>query len=289
MERIPRIKKADGTEEPFDITKLQHSLHRAGASQDVTSDIAQKMEAIIIDGMTTEQIYRGAFALLRKKEKASATGGQAVAAKYSLKRAVFNLGPSGFPFEDFIAALYQAKGFSTMTGIMVHGRCAEHEIDLLARSPEKTFVAEIKFHNHLGIKTDLKIALYVHARFVDLIKGVEEGKTNYPIEEGVLITNTKFTENAIVYSECNHVKMIGWDYPREGNLYELIGETGLHPITCITTLSGRDKRSLLENKIVLCKTVKDNPSLLEQNGVAPAKVPEILTEISALCRRGAGV
>ena len=245
MAKTILIKKADGSTELFEKLKLETSLKRAGASKPITQEIVKKITVELVNGMTTKEIYQQAFTLLKDKEK------HPVAAKYSLKKAVFDLGPSGFPFEDFIAEIYKAMGYETSTDIILKGKCAEHEVDLLAVKKGKKYGAEIKFHNSQAIKTDLKVALYVYARFDDVIK-------NNGVDEGALITNTKFTKNAITYGECVGLKMISWNYPNKDNLYSLIEETGLHPITCLTTISEREKKRLIENKIVLCRTIKEN-------------------------------
>lgn len=270
------VKKADGSTEPFEVSKLKHSLERAGASKLVTKEVSEEISNKLVDGMSTEEIYRNAFELLRDKEESP------VAARYSIKRAVFDLGPSGFPFEDFIAELYKAMEYKASVGVMLKGKCAEHEVDLFAEKKGKKYGAELKFHNHQGIKTDLKDALYVYARFDDLVKAKK-------VDEGILITNTKFTKNAISYGECAGIKMLGWDYPKDGNLYELIGQTGLHPITCLSTIPDQYKKRLIENKIVLCRTIKENTSILETYGIPTDRIPDILEEIGVLCKPGIGV
>ena len=271
------IKKIDGSTELFKESKLEHSLLRAGASKSIIKDIIEKISTKLVPGMTTREIYHDAFELLRDKEKGP------VAAKYSLKKAVFDLGPSGFPFEDFVTEIYRAKGHDASTGVILEGKCAKHEVDLFAvHKGGKRHGAEIKFHNHQGIKTDLKVALYVHSRFDDLISADK-------VDEGILITNTKFTKNAISYGECVGLKMISWDYPKENNLYSLIEETGLHPITCLTTIPKNDKNRLMKNDVVLCRDIKMNTDLLRKHGVSTDRVPKILNEIGALCQPGVGV
>ncbi len=270
------IKKADGSTEPFEASKLERSLERSGASKSIIKEVLAGITSRLVDGMTTKEIYRNAFELLRDKD----TG--VTAAKYSLKKAVFDLGPSGFPLEDFIAEIYRAKGFESSTGVMLKGKCAVHEVDLFAKKDKKIYGAEIKFHNSQGIKSDLKVALYVYARFDDLIK-------SGAVDEGILITNTKFTKNAVSYGKCAGLKMISWEYPLKGNLFSLIEETGLHPITCLTKIPSKERKRLIENKVLLCRDIKDNNSLLETHGVESRLIPEILNEIGDLCQPGAGV
>lgn len=271
------IKKTDGSTEPFEVEKLEHSLRRAGASEATIGEVVEKVTSILTPGMSTKEIYHEAFTLLRDREKGPA------AAKYSLKKAVFDLGPSGFPFEDFITELFRATGHEASNGVIMKGKCAEHEVDMFAVHKDgRRHGAEIKFHNHPGIKTDLKVALYVYARFDDLIRGGG-------VDEGILITNTRFTYNALEYGKCVGLRMISWDYPEKENLYSLIGKTGLHPITCLTSIPDRNKKILIDNEMVLCRSIKGNASVLSEYGVPADRIPDILEEVDSLCQPGAGV
>ena len=121
------------------------------------------MERELVDGITTKEIYHKAFELLHKEEKP-------IALKYSLKRAIMELGPSGFPFEKFVAEIFKFKGYTAETGKLVKGFCVEHEVDVVAWNKDKLIMCEAKFHNDPGMKSDLKVALYVKARFDDLRK-----------------------------------------------------------------------------------------------------------------------
>ncbi len=268
--------KADGTKELFDIRKLEYSLKRAGASSRSVSEILRHIEEHLEDGITTREIYTHAFDLLH-------TDAHPIAVKYSLKRAIMELGPSGFPFEDFVAEIFRYKGFTAETGKIVRGFCVEHEIDVVAWNNEKLIMVEAKFHNQLGIKSDLKIALYVKARFDDLHQMTFKYGRERKLDEGWLVTNTKFTSTAIEYGSCQGgMKMIGWNYPPVGNLHDMILEAKLHPLTCLTSLNGREKKVLLDKGIVLCKTIRDNIDLLSTIGLTESKIKKVIEEISGL-------
>ena len=267
------VTKADGEQEPFDPAKLETSLEHVGASSTMRARIAARVLRELRPGVTTEEIYRHAFDMLRKEELPP------IAARYSVKRAVFELGPSGFPFEQFLAEILRAHGWSAETGVALTGRCAPHEVDILAEKKGKRVGIEAKFHNEPGGKTDIKDALYVHARYEDL-KGSPEAASR--VDEGWLMTNTRFTRNAIRYAQCSNLTLIGWDYPRSRNLLSLIEEARVHPLTCLTSLSDGEKRRLLDNKIVLCKSVATS-HMLKEFGVKPARIPNVLDEAKRLC------
>lgn len=268
--------KSDGSKEPFDVSKLERSLKKAGASSKTVLDILGQIDTKLTNDITTHDIYKLAFELLHKEEKP-------IALKYSLKRAIMDLGPSGFPFEDFIAEIFRHRGYTAETGKIVRGFCVEHEVDVIAWNDQKLIMVEAKFHNELGVKSDLKIALYVKARFDDLRKMTFKYGKERQLDEGWLVTNTKFTTTAIEYGSCQGgLRMIGWNYPPVGNLHDMILETKLHPLTCLSSLNGREKKELLTKGVVLCKTITENPDLLLNLGFNHAKVSKVMEEINSL-------
>lgn len=270
------ITKADGTKEKFDVAKLENSLKKAGANSKVVSDIIESVEKELVNGITTKEIYHQAFDLLHKAEKP-------IAIKYSLKRAIMELGPSGFPFEKFISEIFKYKGYTAETGKIVKGFCVEHEVDVVAWNNQKLIMCEAKFHNDPGMKSDLKVALYVKARFDDLRKMTFKYGKERKLDEGWLITNTKFSSTAIEYGSCQGgLIMIGWNYPPKGNLHDMVLEAKLHPVTCLTSLNGREKKFLLEQGLVLCKSVIENPGLLPMMGLSPVKAQKVIEEIEML-------
>lgn len=271
-----KIIKSDGKKEDFSREKLEQSLIKSGAHAHTAELIVRHIEGELAEGMSTTQIYSHAFTLLRKFEKPTAI-------RYSLKRAIMDLGPTGFPFEDFIAEIFKSKGYTTLTDQHIMGNCVEHEVDVVAYNENKLIMCEAKFHNEPGARSDLKVALYVKARFEDLA-GKEFTQYGAPrkLSEGWLITNTKFTNTAIQYGMCNDIHMVGWNYPFKGNLQNMIEDSGLHPITCLKTLSPTQMKELISQKVVLCKTLLENHGLLENIGLKQEEIDEIVTEMSLL-------
>lgn len=210
------VVKASGQRELFNEEKLRSSMLRSGATDEAVEDVLIRIEPELRDGMTTTDIYKHAFNVLHEWK-------EPVAMRYALRRAVMELGPTGFPFEKFIAEYFKDKGFETLTDQEVLGACVPHEVDVVAWNDKKLIMAEAKFHNELGIKSDLKVVLYVKARFDDLKESVFNfGGQDRKLTEGWLITNTKFSSTAIHYGECQKLTMIGWNYPEHGNLQDMI-------------------------------------------------------------------
>jgi len=271
----PLVTKMNGEREPFHAEKLYTSLVRSGAPKDIAERITREIADELHEGDRTQDIYRKAFARLRKLERP-------VAARYSVKRALLDLGPSGYPFEDFLAEIFRARGYQPSNRRVVQGRCVEHEIDLIATRGDERLAAEVKFHNNSGLKSDIKVALYVHARFEDIKAGALP-ESDHDFNTKMLITNTKFTGQAHIYGECVGLQMLSWDYPHKGNLRELIEETRVHPVSCITTLSGAHKRRLMDQGIVLCKQLKEHVPELSALGVSDATIDTLFKEVDHLC------
>lgn len=269
------VTKADGATEEFDPAKLSRSLQRSGASEEEIRAIVAEIESVLFDGMRTEDIYRHAFLLLRNTDTPAV-------ALYSLRRALFNLGPTGFPFEVFLARLFMSQGYSTKTGITLPGRCALHEIDLAAYKADHAFVAEAKFHVRPGLKSDLQVAMYSYARLLDLSDQKICGEDICGVKNLKIITNTKFTEAARKYAACVGVDLLSWDLPQEGNLYDLIREHKLYPITVLKSLSNSHKQALLLENVVVCEDLVKNPGILRTIGLSPRKLETSLLEARQL-------
>jgi hypothetical protein len=270
------ITKADGGSEEFKSQKLADSLRKAGARPEQIAYILQEVELSLQDGMKTQMIYQKAFQLLRESD-------DPIAAKYSLRRAVFNLGPTGFPFEDFLGKIFEAEGYTTKRRLTLRGKCAIHEIDLAAYSPDHTFIAEAKFHARPGIKSDLQVAMYSYARYLDLASVRVSKQDPRGVISLSIITNTKFTEAAVKYAQCSGIKLLSWDYPKRDSLHDKIERLGTYPITVLTHLSSGQKQYLLQHGIILCSDITKNPSILHELGLPKSRFNAVLNEASALC------
>lgn len=276
---LPVIVKADGSQQPFDPNRLVASLQRAGAGEHTASHIADKITQTIVPGASSHEIYTRAFALLRRE-------GRPLAARYALRRALLGLGPSGHPFEDFVSHLYRAEGWKVETRKMMQGKCVIHEVDFYAKHPTQGLhlAAELKYHNDPGYKTDLKVALYVKSRFDDIF-ACDEGKRSCPIDRGILVTNTKFTSEAIAYAKCADVELLGWGYPADDNLFMRMDHAKVYPITTLTGLSQSEKRLLINERIVAVDQIVHDRSALDVLRLSPSRVGELLAEAHGLLSR----
>ena len=243
--------KSSGRPEEFDIDKLIESLVRSGAPPDVARKIAEKVEKRVTPSSRTRAIHRMAKRFLRQYNHATGM-------KYSLKSALHALGPSGYPFEKYFAKILKAHGYAAEVNKIMEGYCVSHEVDVLARRGSEHFTVECKYHTSAGTPTDVKIALYVHSRAVDIRKACEKKPGHAGITHtGWLVTNTRCTSDAIKYAECAGLKITSWRYPEKESLERLIEEKRLYPLTILP--SGRKKNldALFKNGIVLAQDIAD--------------------------------
>lgn len=274
-----RVLKSTGESEIFDPNKLASSLHKAGASNEQVDQIVAHISGEIINDITTADIYRHAFDLLRSSPRPQA------AAHYSMKRAVADLGPKGFPFEKFVAEIFKSKGYEAITDQVVYGHCVPHEVDVVAWKDDELVMIEAKFHNEYGLKSDLKTALYIKARYDDLKDGLYEfGGKKRPLTTWHLFTNTKFTDTAIHYAECNNLSLVGWNYPQKGNLEDLIESSGLHPLTSLTTLTTAEKNAFLDKGFVLARHIIEEKDRLTEYGIPKEKMSAVIQEAEYLSK-----
>lgn len=274
------IRKASGQIVPFSEEKLRTSLQRAGANKTIIENILENLQPKLYKGISTKKIYRIAFQLLKESSKH-------LAAKYHLKRAIMELGPSGYPFESFIAEILKREGYAVKVGETVNGKCVNHEIDIIAQKDHHHLMIECKYHNQPGTISDVKIPLYIQARFKD----VEQQWIKIPghknmFHQAWVVTNTKFTSDAIKYGTCAGLHMMSWDYPIKNGLKDQIDTLGLYPVTCLVSLTKVEKQRLLDSRIVLCKTICNNPNLLLTHGISAKRLEVVLKEAQTLCEGG---
>jgi len=271
------ITKATGELVVFNPEKLLHSLRRAGAGRERAEAIVREVTAQLRPGMTTKHIFRMAHKMLRKEARHTA-------ARYSLKQGLLELGPSGYPFEVFIARLLEAQGMRVQVGQIREGKCVSHEVDVFGEADGRVLLGECKFHNRQGLVCDVKVPLYIQSRFRDLCEGfllAPEWEGRKP--ESWVFTNTRFTDDALRYGRCSGMHLIGWDTPFDYGLREWVDRTGLHPLTCLTSLTRHEKSRLLENRVVMARELLAEPTKLDLADVSPGRVRGILKEAEGLC------
>ena len=272
------IKKSSGETELFSFEKLKKSLESSDASEDMASSIVDQIQKDIYDGMSSNLIYKKAFALLKKQNKISAS-------RYSLKRAIFDLGPTGFPFERMISALLKERGYETKVSVILNGECVTHEIDVLAEKDGNVYAIECKFHQDPRVTSNVQVPLYINSRFLDIQKQWNENpKNSAHLKQGWLVTNTRFTDDAINYGKCVGLTLLSWDYPKNNGLKANIDTYALYPITTLNSLSRKEKHALLDKDVILVKELMDATEQMKSIGLLDSKIQKVRDEVIKLCR-----
>ncbi|WP_282121962.1 ATP cone domain-containing protein [Algibacter mikhailovii] len=271
------IIKSSGEKVKFSLEKLKNSLKRTGADQKTVNQIIDKVRDELYQGISTKEIYNRAFALLKKKKSY-------LASKYKLKKAIYELGPTGFPFERFIGAILKYSGYDVEFNKILQGQCVTHEIDVMAHKNYETTVIECKFHSVQGLNCNVKIPLYIHSRYNDIKAHWHINAKKTPLNsKGWVVTNTRFTADALKYGNCINLYLLSWDYPENDGLKDRIDRLGLYPITVSTLLTKREKQFLLSRDVVLCRMLVGDTFYLDHLGISEIRKEKILKEIKMLC------
>lgn len=278
MSKQPQVIKATGETENFSQYKLIRNLNQAGVNKPDKKKLQKLIEQNLFNNaISSNQIHQITLQYLQQTDPASA-------ARYNLRKAVMDLGPTGFPFEQYVARVLKAQKYQTRTNQIIHGSCATHEVDIVASKENVRYMVECKYHNRRGTKSDLKTALYVWARFEDIDEAWHQSQNiDEKFHQAWLVTNTKVTTDAEEYAKCRGLTVISWYRPYHHSLKDQIISTGLWPITCITSLNEEDKKMLIENNIVICKDILKNPkSLLKKLKIK--NLENILNEAETICK-----
>ena len=275
MKRGIFVTKSSGEREPFSMVKLRRSLEKAKAGPAEVDRILAEVTPKLFQGVSTKNIHSLAFRLLRRNSRPNA-------ARYNLKRGIMELGPSGFPFEKFIAKIFEHQNYEVNTDQTLQGKCVSHEIDVIATKGKEAVLVECKYRNTSGIAVDVKTPLYIHARFEDVL-ATGTFKTQFEKVNGWVATNAKFTIDAIAYGKCQGMNLLSWDYPAQNGLKDIIDNTGLYPLACLTSLTKQEKHWLMAKNYVLVREIYKDDDLLAEAGVSQQRLGAVSAEGRRLC------
>jgi len=277
MKNNYEITKSSGEKVKFSMRKLQNSLKKSEADNATINDIIEKVQDELYNGISTKEIYNRAYALLKKRASY-------LASKYKLKKAIYELGPTGYPFERFISEILKYSGYDTRVSEIIKGFCVPHEIDVVATKNGTSTLIECKFHSEEGRHCNVKIPLYIASRFRDVKRHWESKPHDTTLDMGWVVTNTRFTKDALQFGNCSGLYLLSWDYPHQDGLKDRIDRLGLYPITASTLLSNREKQFLLSRDVVLCRDLIDDVFFLDHLGISETRQSNIKKEIKLLCK-----
>lgn len=272
-----KVLKESGESEEFNRRKLKDSLLSCRVGPGDADEIIDTILPALKPPVTTRKIYRQARKHLSRKDLPSTM-------RYSLKQAIYALGPTGYPFEKYIGRVLGEQGFSVEVGVLVPGHCVNHEVDIVARKNTVCFLVECKFHQNRRTTSDIKTALYVHARFLDVVKarGLSSSGTTH---EGMLVTNTRFTSEAVKYADCVGLRALGWKHPEDGSLEQLIERGMTYPVTALPAVNRTVLAELAGKGLVLARDLleKNAKELVRLTGLPPNVVSRLKAQSEQLC------
>jgi len=274
------VVNSNGEKERFSFRKVYRSALRAGAPRKLAQQIAENVEKEIYSGISTREIYEKVKDLLKKDSPGSAL-------RINLKEAMRRLGPTGFPFEKFIREILMSYGFEVEINRYLKGACPiSYEIDFVAKKDKMIYIGECKYHHEFGARVDLQVALANWARFLDIKNSAQfQQLASQGFEiKSMLVTNTKFTKEAIKYANCKGTELLGWKYPPKRSLENLIEAKKLYPITILPSLKGYLKSVFAENKMMLAKDIlrEDIETLSKKLNVLPRVIRSLYKEADIL-------
>lgn len=267
------IRKASGESELFDVSKLIHSLQRAGADKKTSESIAMEVATSLYEGISTRKIYGMAFRILRRHDRKKAL-------LYKLKQSLLELGPTGYPFEHFVGEIFKRRGFNVEVGKTVDGRFITHEMDVIATNKTEQLLIECKYSKDQGKHVSVQVPLYVRSRVDDIIRKRAEMPiySNLSFTAGV-VTNIRFSYDSIEYSKCSGIMLLDWNYPQSNGLKEIMEQEKIFPITVLEHITRKEKSQLMEQGIVTCKQLLLNIEILTDFTISKRKLIKLEQEL----------
>lgn len=270
------VKKNSGELIPYNPKALKRSLTKSGAKKEEVEEVFELISKDLYDGIPTKELYRIAFSHLKNYRSS-------YAARYSLKRALRDLGPEGYYFEKWIGKVLQAAGYQSLHSEIVQGNAVTHEIDVVALKGDQLLFCECKFRND----EDAKISVTTPMYFLSRMKDVQDhtyhffGRDLKPTK-GFLVTNAYLTTDSIDFANYYGIGLISWDYPETNSIKFLVDNAALYPITCLTTLTPDQEKILLSKECILVKDLQQNNKFLDSLNLSQEQRNEVLEETNEL-------
>ncbi|MCK9393842.1 MAG: restriction endonuclease [Candidatus Paceibacterota bacterium] len=278
MQEKSYVINASGEKELFSEKKFSSSIKRAGASGVVVSKVLSDVKKNIFPDIKTSEIFKLAKSSLEKEQLKFAL-------RFSLKESIKSLGPAGFFFEKYIAEVFKQYGYEIKVDQTISGKCINYEMDIIAKKDKVIYLGECKYRNRAGEKIDVNVCLKEFALLYDVRSGnYFSGSPDCSIQS-LIVTNTKFTEQAIKYAECKRIYLLGWRYPKEGGLEKLIEDKKLYPITILPSFKKYLMDFFVSKNMMLAKDVleiKDIVKFAETAKISKKSINDLYRDARAL-------
>lgn len=262
--------KADGSSQLFDREKVVRTCMRMGASRQLANEVAQKVECRVYEGMPTAKVLQLIFRFMHKDKPG-------VSNLFDLRKGL-SLMVSKPEFEVFVRVLLTEHGFEVSPNQILKGRCVEHEVDAIARKDGVTYFVEAKHHLSYHALTGLDESRIARAVLEDVSEGFQMGIADFKIDKAMIVTNARYSDHAIRYGACRGLLQIGWNFPPNRGLDNMIDEKKLHPLSCLKGLRVEDRLRLADFGLVFIKQLlaEDESVLVRKTGMGRETIREIM-------------
>jgi len=270
------VTKADGSQQQFSKDKIIRTAMRMGADRRRAFEVADRVESKLYNGIPTAKILQLIFLHMRRDKPA-------ISHLYDLRKGL-SLMNSKPEFETFIQILLAHNGFEVTPNQILPGRCAEHEVDAIATKDGVTYFVEAKHHYSYHALTGLDESRIARAILEDVAEGYNLGRNQLKIDRALIVTNTKYSEQATRYANCRDILLVGWNSPPNLSVQSMIEEKNLYPLSCLKSLKREDRGRLVEAGILLIDqmTKEDPTNLAKKTGVPQHILEKIREEIDQL-------
>jgi hypothetical protein len=267
------VKKADGSFQKFDKEKVARTCLRMGTDRQTAYEIADKVEARVYDGIPTSKVLQMIFHYVRINKPH-------VRNLYDLRKGISLMG-SKPEFEAYVRAILAHAGFEVSPNQLLAGKCVTHEVDGVARKNGFTYFVEAKHHLNYHTPTGLDESRIARAVLEDVVEGFALGRSNLKIDGAMIVTNTRYSEEAIQYGKCRGILQIGWSSPDGHGLQDLIEGTNLFPLSCLRGLKRDVRDKLVTSGIVILEQVlnEETTELARKTGLPSQVIRKIKDDL----------
>jgi hypothetical protein len=254
------ITKANGNRQLFEKSKVVETCLRMGASVQTANDIAERVEKRVYDGIPSRLILRLIFSYMGRRNPA-------VKNIFDLRTGLSLMNPKP-EFEKFVQILLAETGFEVESNRILKGKCGEHEVDGIAKKNGVTFFVEAKHHCGYHALTGLDESRIAQAILEDVNDGFALGTLDLKVDRAMIVTNTRYSEHAVMYGGCKNILQVGWDSPQTIGLKDLVLKNNLYPLSCLRNVQEETRMRLVNLGIVLMKQLlnADGAKLARQTG-----------------------
>ncbi len=268
---VTSVTKADGSKQAYSSEKVVQTAMRLGATQKEANQIVAQIETQLYDGIPTRKILQMIFQYTRKPKPA-------VRHLFDLRRGISLMEPKP-EFEMFIRALLSHSGFEVQPNTILRGLCGAHEVDALASKDGVTYLVEVKHHVNYHALTGLDESRIARAVIEDMTDGYIRGVTDVKVDQAMIVTNTKYSDRAIMYGGCRGILQVGWASPDGFGVRDIVMRHRLYPLSCLRGVSQSTRLRLVNAGIVLIKQLlEQDPNYLERKLDLPKETVATLLE-----------